>query len=224
MDPKSYFSQLFFLFTSPKEFMKSISKENEYIPILVKLFLLSLVVIVIDGLSRIIITANPDILLEVLTLIFSMMFMFVMPFVVAGMVHLGVLIFKGKQGYYNSFKPIAYGMMIGMVYGLFTGIIFLVWNVIAPMPAQFPLNSPLSFFSFNVVMRLIFGFIVGIISLVHTLYAETVGIALYQKMTNLRAFFSVILIPVILLVLLLVIAILLVMYMTISPPVITGYL
>ena len=128
----------------------------------------------------------------ILNLLSGLIFSFVTPFIFAGIIHLGVLIFGGKQGYFNTYKPSTYGAVLGMPYGIITSILSaaLILRVGSSQITD-AYTSP----------EYIGLMIVFIIQIIHVFYFEIAALAKYQKMTKMKAFLALIIIPLALLVL-----------------------
>ena len=109
-------------------------------------------------------------------LIFWTIFAFTIPFVGSGVNHLGVLIFGGKNGFFNTFKPLTYAMVIGGVYGVINATILTILSI---------LNIK------NLVLNLVITMIILLIGFIHTLYAEVIGISQYQDMSKGKALLAI---------------------------------
>lgn len=107
------------------------------------------------------------------------------PFIGAGLSHLGVMWLGGKQGYYNTFKPLIYGGVLSMSYSL----VVMVLNILGV------LLGPIGIIIFSLI-----GAFVSLGGGIHALYVQSTGVAMYHKIGKWRAFFGIILIPLILVV------------------------
>lgn len=200
------------LFYHPKSFFSEVEKEKSYSEIIffyVKISLIAIILEFIFSLTAIIIRNTADlgtatsIVYLVLNSILSLGFAFALPFVYTAIVHLGILIFRGKQGFFNTYKPVTYAATIGIVYNLITIIIagFVgiinspdIQNLASMTPEMLWQNTGFS------TLMIIYG-IIMIFSLIHMLYAGIISISKFQKMSKLKAFFSIILIPLIIMIL-----------------------
>jgi hypothetical protein len=226
---KSQSEKIKTLYFKPTLFFQKVAGESKYFPILIYFVIISAIAYVINwALSVIQASSTPGASAEVILgavfglwfVVFSVGFSFAVPFVNAGVVHLGVLMYRGRKSYFNTFKPEAYAMVVGMIYGM----IFYVANFILWLVAPFEitestvqsltgiLNSiPVSYY---VVYILLF-----IISLVHTLYIEVIGVAKFQEMNKGRSLLAILTPRIILLLLIVIPLILLFQFiLSISPP------
>jgi len=139
----------------------------------------------------------------VASFILSLILVFVSPFIFAGITHLGVLIFKGENGFLNTFKPVTYGATVGFVYGVISLIIVSIIRLLIPYNADLVMSKMAMSGSVQwglLLYPIITGaisLIIGLIGIVHSLYAETTGLAKFQDMTKGKAFLSIIIIPLI---------------------------
>ena len=133
-------------------------------------------------------------LLSILGIIFGIIFAFILPFISAILTHIGVLIVGGRQGLFNTFKPVTYALVISVVYNIFSSIASFFLNFIYPIDTNILQKTMFSFHDFP-IPHIVLGAVIGISSFIHTIYAEVIGISKFQKMSKLRAFFGVILIP-----------------------------
>lgn len=210
-----------------KKFFKSISKEKKYWPILLYSAIFGIILAILETIQKSIWTIKyTEILLSQMTELgaFANLFLyaqiffvfisgiasaFALPWISAGIAHLGVLMLKGKQGFFNTFKPLTYAYTITIIYSIITiiiGIIFLVFsnqniNQITEENALEILKSPANIANLTIM------FVIGIFSLIHYLYAAITGLSIYQKITKLRAFLSLVIIPLMLAALLIVLII-----------------
>ena len=195
-----YFDKLKLLFLKPTEFFKNVKKEKDYWTPLKFYIIISIIADVIGVLFAIpnLLKSQMLLYLTLISLVSGLILVFIIPFVAAGIIHLGVLIFKGKEGYYNTFKPVAYAMTIGSVYSLLSSIVSAIASWFNPVTDFSDLQS-INQVQNTAAIALIA--IIGLISLIHVLYAHVLGISNYQNLTTMRAFLSVILIPLILIIL-----------------------
>lgn len=206
------------LFFKPNEFLNSVEKENEYWPILsflVLFYLISFLLSIILG----VVNKGEDISYlqyiysGIMGFIGSAIFYLVLPFIVALVVHLGVLIFGGRQGFFNTFKPMTYSLMIGIIYSFISLVIIFILQFIIPIDPNLITSMQNSqnvqdpkiiidlikqYFSQPLV---IIGIIISIISMIHQFVFEVKGISKFQKISKIKAFLALILIPLTILVL-----------------------
>ncbi len=180
-------------------FFNSVKKENDYFPILM-VFVVAYVVsevfefvLSLPMLSKIQ-GQKITILMSVLGIFVGIAFSFVFPFIASGINHLGVLIVGGKNRYFNTFKPTAYSMVLSAYYTILGAVLVFIINLMHPIDYSI-LNSRETSSAFLSTPQFVAGLIVGLIGLVHLIYAEVIGIAKFQSMTKARAFVAVFVIP-----------------------------
>ncbi|MBI4440146.1 YIP1 family protein [Candidatus Woesearchaeota archaeon] len=191
------------LFFHPAAFFKSVEKEKDYWPILMFFFVFSVIATLIQLVapSPYLSQDNVPSFLIIFGFFFSIFWSFVYPFIASGIIHLGVLIFGGRNGFFNTFKPITYVQVIGIFYALLSTLILSILNTFWPI-AVTP-EDPLSVFTTPVFSsRLALALLISFISMVHQLVAATLGISKFQGFSRARAFVAVVLMPAILLILL----------------------
>lgn len=203
---EGYFERLKSLFFSPKKFLGSVEKEKDYKSPLFFYVKVSLIALAI-GFLILILPALFELgftydwayysLNALFNSLISLGFAFIAPFISAGVIHLGVLIFGGRQGYYNSFKPITYVGSISRVYEVLLGLLALVFALFVQyglVTADILSLSP-GQIAFIVLMGIVY-----LVMFFHIVYAQIVGIAKYQKLSNWRAALGVFFVPLILLI------------------------
>lgn len=202
------------LFFSTGTFFEKVKKEKAYFPILLNFVIVysaSVVAELIFSLPLIskIPTARSLLLISILGTIVSIALSFVLPFLAAGITHLGVLIMGGKEGYFNTFKPVTYAMIISAIYNIISYIISFFLNMAYPISPSALQQAGFALRDIP-VQHIFMGIVIGIASLVHVIYAEVVGISKFQKMSKPMAFFAAIIIPLVMVIIavLLIIAIL----------------
>ena len=188
------------LFLNSKGFFKTVQKETSYWTVL-KFYVVFIVASqIISVLFNLPIFLKNNLLLfaGIYGLIGAIILSFAVPFIMAGIVHLGVLILKGKNGYFNTFKPITYAMSISAFYNLISSIINGVYGWFNPISVE-SLVSGLAQIEQSLIIMII-GTIIGAVSLIHVLYAEISGIGFYQGLTRTKALLAAILVPVVFLI------------------------
>jgi len=176
-----YYSQFKLLFTNPSVFYNSVKSETDVFPIILKYVIFMAVLQVIMFL-----VGAYMVLFSFIIMILSITFSFIMPFFSSGITHLGVLMFGGKQPFFNTFKTITYSMFLAAVYNFVSLIIIEILNII--------LNPTFETIT-DMMPQLIVAGIIGLIGLVHVFYTEIIGLGIYQQLTKLKAFFAIIIIP-----------------------------
>ncbi|MFH1710947.1 MAG: YIP1 family protein [Nanoarchaeota archaeon] len=200
----SYLSNLKKLFFHPKQFFKSVEKDKDYSKIMffyVKIIIISSIIGIIAS-AIILGIQNSLTFLGIVGLItnsiVSIGLAFLVPFVIAGIVHLGVLIFRGKQGYYNTYKPIAYSLAIVAVYSIISTIVSAILSIINPVNNLSTTDPLLLLQNPNVIAVMAVTFTILIISLIHSLIVQVIGISKFQKISRLKAFAAIILVTLVL--------------------------
>jgi hypothetical protein len=199
------------LFFKPSFFFEGVANEQKYLPILLYFVVAMIIIQLISGVLRLGISV-PELVktpsgvfalivaffMLLFTIAFSAGIAFAIPFVSAGIDHLGVLtIGGGKKGYFNTFKPATYSMIVGMIYGLVMMVVGYILTLVQPINLTSGLATTADI-SFMGLMRMIpvsyfiwYG-LISIISTVHTLYIEVIGIAKFQGISKGRAFLAII--------------------------------
>lgn len=177
-----YFEKLKNLISSPTKFYKDVAKEKDYWTVL-KFFA---VVYIIAWIVQILISIpiNRDIpqirtIILLIAALVGIIGAFVGPFIVGVFTHLGVLVFGGRMGFFNTFKASTYGIIVIFFYGILSSITKLI----------FLANPPISTFVSGLV---------SIIGVIHMLTVQSIGVSMYHSISKARAFCGVILIPLIL--------------------------
>lgn len=201
-----YLRKIQLLFTHPTRFFKSVEKEKEYWPILIFFAVVSLISGVLGILFSIPqIISYPKGEAGLFTLPISFMMVVVMafagPFIVAGITHLGVLLLGGKQGFFNTFKPMTYAGIVYAMYSLLGSLIGAAMFMIQPpdmqMLTQLILEEGFGAYTRQALPYLIPGAIILIINVIHVTVNETIGLSHFQKMSKVRAFVAVFVLPIV---------------------------
>ena len=199
-----YLSKAKKLLFHPSQFYKSIEPDKAYSKAMffyVNTIIISVVISIIASLIVSSITGTltaSSFFSSIAGYIMNIGLAFLIPFVAAGITHLGVLMFRGKQGYQNSYKIVAYSFAIMGIYGMLSTIVLNIVALIAPITATDPalmIQDP------NFIKSMIVFGIIALISIIHSLAFQVGGISKFQKMSKLRAFFAIIIIPLILFIL-----------------------
>ncbi|MGC9309347.1 MAG: YIP1 family protein [Candidatus Nanoarchaeia archaeon] len=199
------------LFLHPKQFFKAVEKEKKYTPGLFFYVKIAAIVIIVNLIFTFINSFRNGQLESSLVgiilsnAIFSLGIAFAAPFISAAIVHLGVLVFGGRKGYFNTFKPSAYSISLQEGYSLLLliiGEIFALFIFNADLMNQLAAMQTLQDFPISMLVFLIISAIIYIVALINVLYVETIGIAKFQKMSKGKAFLSIIFVPVIVLLIL----------------------
>jgi hypothetical protein len=186
----------------PKSFFNSIESEKKYSDIMFFYVKVSLILIIISLILTIVtlaIKTPSDLLIGTANAVFNSVFnfgvSFIYPFILASIVHLGVLILKGKQKYFNTYKIMTYSATIAIVYSALAQIITWAMTLVTSTNLNAAPETLLLDPSFIAIMLVYI--VIMIIASVHMLYTGTLGLSKYQKISKTRAFFSIVLIPLI---------------------------
>ena len=187
------------LFFNTNNFFDTVKKEKAYFPILLNFVIVYSVSAIVELLASLpligkVPTARSLLLISFLGVIFSIALSFVLPFIAAGLTHLGVLIVGGAQGFFNTFKPITYAMIISAIYNIISSVISFFLNTAYPISPSVLEQATFAFRDIP-VQHTVAAIIIGLISLVHVIYAEITGISKFQKMSKMRAFVASVIIP-----------------------------
>lgn len=193
----SFFNIIKEVLLKPKEFFKRIKKEEG----IKNTFLYFLVFTVITSLltalyfSRIIpridlpqIELTSGLLLWILVALYILILLFsiVSVFVMSGIIHLFVLLMKGKNEFYQTFKALIYGNTPKYILSFFLSpISILVY------PNFFGMKQP----SPEFLIWLIPTSILGIIVAIYAFYLKVIAIKKLQEISTFRAFTAVFLLP-----------------------------
>lgn len=204
------------LFTHPEAFFKAVAKEKDYWQIIAFVagfaFLGNLIEFLLwwplatlkdFSISVSFLTAIAGVVASpVLTLLTG--------FIAALVVHLGVLLFHGQERFFSTWKVVAYASIIPVAYNVFTALLQTLAEFLNPFPEQslmWGANMTWGIYSMSMTAFLT---IVGIVALVHVIYAEVKGIILYHKLTNRHAVIATVILPLVAFLLILLLSIALV--------------
>lgn len=208
------------LFTHPEAFFKVVAKEKDYWQIIAFVagfaflgnlmeFLLWWPLATLNGVSIPVsfLTAFAGVFASpVLTLLTG--------FIAALVVHLGVLLFHGQERFFSTWKVVAYASIIPVAYNVFTALLQTLAEFLNPFPEQSLMlgTGPTQMMTWGVysISMTAFLTLVGIVALVHVLYAEVKGVVWYHKLTNRHAFIATVILPLVAFLLILLLSIALV--------------
>jgi hypothetical protein len=201
LEIKPYLEKFKFLFLNPVDFFTSVRKENDYMSILKFYVGFSVAVSIIIALLNIPLMFKDSVYImgSILGIVTAIVFSFVSPFIASGIIHLGVIIFKGKNGFFNTFKPVTYAMTIGVAYTLISSVITGVYSWFKPITDIDVSNVALA--AQDSAFITVISIVIGLASLVHVLIAHVKGISFYQGMTTMKAFLATVLVPFVLFIL-----------------------
>jgi hypothetical protein len=179
-----YFGKLKKLFLEPSKFFKDVAKEKKYWDILKVFLFVYLIASAIQIIISIIVSGsvmNAQVATFIMsTLVVAIVASLVMPFVVSFLAHLGILILRGKKGYFNTFKAITYGGLIWIVYNILSTLISGIISLTNPS------NGP--------VVGLVVGAI-SIVGFVHALIIQAMGVSKFHSISSGKALLGIILVP-----------------------------
>jgi hypothetical protein len=195
------------LFLHPRKFYSEIEGEKKYSEMMFFYVKVSLVVIILNlilTLATIFMRSSGNNILTgiattLLNSIFSFGIAFISPFAFATLAHLGVLIFGGKQKFFNTYKPLTYALSISALYNIIYLIVLWPASIINSTYTDFSTFSPETIWQNTGFMSIIIIYsVITLISVINMIYTGTIGLSKFQKISKLRAFFSMIIIPLIL--------------------------
>jgi hypothetical protein len=136
--------------------------------------------------------------IEVFGMFISISFAFAIPFIIAGLSHLGLLIFGARKGFLNTFKPVAYSGMIYVIYGLMTAVLSSIAYLLYPSGLADAKSSGLSYLSSAPIPAAFLGSLVIVVTFagwIHFIAVDTIGVARFHGISKTRAFFGIIIVP-----------------------------
>ncbi len=194
---------LWLLMIHPSKFFKTVVKEDDiagplrFFVLLDALFLA--LIGLVSGVYSALAGAGPLTLVSqfIFTILLGLVISVISVFISAILVHIGVYIFGGRQGFGKTFKPYTYSSIIGMPYVL-VGVVILFLGLAAVGP------DPTTALAGGVMT--ILGSVGGMLILafagtIHSLAVAVIGVSRFQKISGFRAFLGIILIPLILVIL-----------------------
>lgn len=192
---KADWDKLKFLLLNTKGFFKSIEKEKDYWSILKFYVILVISVQVVSFLINIPLYFNNSKFLSLTVVGFATntILAFVTPFVVSAVFHLGVLLFKAPNGYFNTFKPTIYGMAIFTAYGFLSSIVIGVISWFSPPNLDLILQGAgQQIYSLPATIA---ASVIGAVAIAHSLYGLIKGLSYFQKLSVGKSLVVIIIIP-----------------------------
>ena len=196
----------------PREFFRSIAKED--VVTAIKFYLLMIVAFSIISiiLSFIIAKFNPTELFGgIISLITNIIISFLIIIIFSALVYVGILIYnKGKAEFNSIFKTILYSLTIPLFYSTISVIIasgFEVYHPINSLLSQLNQQTDPSIIIQEIIndkihlARIAIILLISIISIIHLLGLATIGISESHKLKKWKSFLAIITIPVILMLL-----------------------
>ena len=131
-------------------------------------------------------------------LIVAVIFSLTIPFAMSGIVYVGTRIFRSKQEFFNTFKPIAYALMIGVVYSIIVSLILIFLPIDSSMLDAIENSQDVdvvkaAYGEFLSQPGTIVNLVISFISLIHVFVLSTMGISKFHKMSKAKAGFSIVL-------------------------------
>ncbi len=178
------------LFTHPEAFFKAVAKEKDYWQIIAFVagfaflgnlieFLLWWPLAALKGFS-----ISVSFLTAIAGVVASPVLTLLTGFIAALVVHLGVLLFHGQERFFSTWKVVAYASIIPVAYNVFTALLQTLAEFLNPFPEQslmWGANMTWGIYSMSMTAFLIF---VGLVFLIHVLYAQVVGLVAYHKLSK----------------------------------------
>jgi len=199
-----YFEAMKQILTNPTQFFEAVAEEQSYVRPWMMFSISYVVIALISFALNAVIYATQNSILYVITaslsLFISVALGFALPFIAAGLSHLGLLMFGARQGFFNTFKPMTYTGLIYIVYMIPATIIGAVVGIVG-------IYSEVSIFVMPIFAFLNYG--IMILAIIHVLIVDTIGVAKFQQISYVRSFFGIVLIPFILLIGLIVVGVIL---------------
>ena len=209
-----YIKKLKDLIFHPTTFFNNVEKETEIMPILLFYAVITIILGLVGTLIALPITIKAGTVIPEFTglgigmiiflelfvgMIMIAAFAFIGPFIASAIAHVGVWMVKGKQGFFNTFKPVTYAMVIAAVYQFVSTIISTIMELINPTYTAITLGiAEVPSLGSIITPTFIVAIIIGIISFIHVLFVEIIGVAKFQNISRGRAFMAVFVIPLLL--------------------------
>jgi len=202
---KSGLSKISAIMFKPTEFFNSVEKQTSYWEVLKFYVLVGVVVSLVTSIISVVVSFSANVALSYgLLFILTVVGLFIIPFILTVIYHLGILILGGKQGFYNTFKPATYVMVIGIVYNIVTWLVGVILTLTTSLAIddilEMSKGGAVEFAAMPGPMQImsIIASIVGLVSLIHTLIVLVKGVKKFQNMSTGRALIGIILIPIVL--------------------------
>ncbi len=209
------------MFLKPGAFLTSIEKQNKYQPLIrdfvifyIIWFIISLIITAVS--SKI--PFNSELLSStVLGFVNGIVFSVIAPFILAGITHIILKMFKAKEGFFNTYKPIVYALIIAIIYGFIMLIMGLIIQFTIPIDSSM-FQTITTVQDQNTVIQMykdyikqpgaVILLIINIIAVIHIFAFSVMGIMKFQKVQKIKAIFAVLLAWIIIFALLVLLAIL----------------
>ncbi|MEA3329928.1 MAG: Yip1 family protein [Nanoarchaeota archaeon] len=191
--------KIYELFFHPKEFLKNVENEKWSVGILTYLALSLIAFLISMGIALISISLNFEVILSFFAgLSLKLILNFVFAVLLAGLFYSGTRIFKSKGKYVDILKPVAYALVIGVVYAIISSVILaflpidnsILENV---QEAQDIEVLKLAYKQYIMQPGALIAFILILIALIHEFIFCSMGIARFHKLSQGKAGASIIL-------------------------------
>lgn len=199
----NYFKKLKNLFLHQEKFLASVENEKDYRTIIRNFFAIYFVYCLIVLIIGLINNAGEFGVVEMISgfllgIITYFIIGIVTLFACSGIIYVGILIFRGRQGFFNTFKPVTYALVIIYIYMFFSLILSLFFpvslsslqNIQATQDTELVIQTYKEYFS---QPGAIINLIIGLISIIHAFVFAVAGLSKFQKIKKLKAGFSIIL-------------------------------
>jgi hypothetical protein len=184
------FEKYWNLFFKPKKFLNDVENEKEYFPIFRTYLIFYLInFLLMSFISYFILKetfSNLDFLRGIVLSIFSAS---VYSFGFSGLFYLGTKLFRSKGSYFNTFKPVTYALIIGMVYSIIISIILgvvpvdnsILQSIQGSQDVEYLKSAYKSFFSQPGVILLT---LLTLISFIHSFVFSVIGISKFHNISK----------------------------------------
>ena len=194
------------LFLTPKLFFKAVAKETDAVTIavFVGLFLFAGKVFELAAwIPTLAIHSDaaylPTIMLSVLGSLVSPLLTLLATLFVACLVHLGVSYYKKGTSFFSTWKVLVYATLIPIVYSVSMAVVQTIAESVNPWPDQSLLAASPVWGPYSLLISGLL-FLVVLVTIIHTIYTEAVGLKEYHKLTTAQALVAII-VPLLILIL-----------------------
>lgn len=188
-----YFKRVKTILFHPTEFFGQVTNETKYWPPLKFIIKFYLILFVIQSIFSVLAYLVASIKIKISSLVLSIGLGLVLSpigviigaFIGAFVVHIGILILGGRQGFFNTFKPLTYTSIVAFSYSIILIIVNGILSLLVTLPSKGIAIT-------NIVIIVI----IFISSMIHTTIVEVIGISKFQNISKLRAFFGAVFLPI----------------------------
>ncbi len=127
-------------------------------------------------------------------------------FILPGIVHIWVILFGGKEKYFNTFKPIVYGMIIWVTYSFILFVLSIVFPIDQSILQGFENlqdseSLKQSFSKFFSDRNVIINILISLVGIIHVSIFSIKSVSKFQKISKLKAFWAIVLAAVVIIIL-----------------------